>query len=967
MQQDKQNEKTIFLTGILCFVFFLSGASALIFELLWFKLAGLTFGNSVWATALVLSGFMGGLALGSGWVAFKGHRIEQPLRFYALLEVTIAVFGFFLVLIFPRLTQTFLPAYRVLSHHPFLLNSFRTIAAFILLVLPAGAMGATLPLLVKALYKKTPSFGQVLGVLYGWNTFGAVAGVLGGELFLIKFFGLRGAGLMAACLNLTAASIVFIIYKKQKNTQAATTTPIAGKFIFSRVIIRVLGASFFSGFILLALEVIWFRFLVLFFIATSLNFSIMLTMVLLGISAGGLIAGKLYRRYPDAHRFLVPVLAFNGILIILLYTNFNSVYYASLGLGNNLQLVLAALFLIFPVSFISGTIFIMLGKKLHEQIPLETSASGFLTVANTTGGMVGSLVAGMVLIPYLGIEKSFFALALGYGVVISLLYSRQKQENSPRTKVSLDGLLIGTFLLCLVIFPFGFMHSKYLRIPVAPFLAGGEKLMVIREGLTETIQYLQKDIFNKSYYHRLVTNSHSMSSTGLKPKRYMKLFVYLPTAIHPGVEDALLICFGCGSTAKALTDTKSLKNIEIVDISRDIIKESQVVFPDPRENPVYDPRVKNHVEDGRFFLLTRERKFDLITAEPPPPSDSGIVNLYTQEYFQLIYDRLKEGGVVTYWLPVYQLSVAESKSILKGFCNVFKESSLWKGSGYEWMMVGVKNPQKAVSVARFSRQWVDPVVAAEMQALGFASPEQLGAFFIADGPRLQEWISASLPLIDNYPQRLSSDVKIRPDGEYLRFMASNAAKENFMNSPSIAKIWPAELREKTGAYFAAAHIINELVTPPEWRQYTTSSYLHQCLTDPLLARYALWVLGSDLYAQNILTRFLAENPRKKKPSPEMFIHLASAALQNRDFPLVEYYLNLQVSFGMVTHSLNDFSSFDLCTVRLYLLYLSGKKAQAPAVVTEYLNYVRNKSGQAEMEKLKGMITQYLNWLEQNFK
>jgi len=156
-------------------------------------------------------------------------------------------------------------------------------------------------------------------------------------------------------------------------------------------------------------------------------------------------------------------------------------------------------------------------------------------------------------------------------------------------------------------------------------------------------------------------------------------------------------------TAKALTDTKSLKNIEVVDISRDIIMESSVIFPDPEENPIHDPRVRVHIEDGRFFLLTRQRTFDLITAEPPPLNMSGIVRSQTpREYFQ--FDPLTaypEGGIVTYWLPVYQLRVSETKSIIKGFCNVFKESSLWAGSGLEWMLVGIKNPGKPVSEKDF--------------------------------------------------------------------------------------------------------------------------------------------------------------------------------------------------------------------------------------------------------------------------
>ena len=130
-----------------------------------------------------------------------------------------------------------------------------------------------------------------------------------------------------------------------------------------------------------------------------------------------------------------------------------------------------------------------------------------------------------------------------------------------------------------------------------------------------------------------------------------------------------------GSTAKALTDTRDLESIVVVDISEEILDLAQVVFPGAGTNPLDDPRVEVHVEDGRFFLQTTDRRFDLITSEPPPPKLAGVVNLYTKEYFQLIHDRLGEGGVATYWLPVQQLTLTEAQSIMRAFLDVFGRPS----------------------------------------------------------------------------------------------------------------------------------------------------------------------------------------------------------------------------------------------------------------------------------------------------
>jgi spermidine synthase len=148
-----------------------------------------------------------------------------------------------------------------------------------------------------------------------------------------------------------------------------------------------------------------------------------------------------------------------------------------------------------------------------------------------------------------------------------------------------------------------------------------------------------------------VTRGFGMASTDEWPRRYMKQFVYLPLNLHPGAERALLISFGSGSTAKALRDVSGLREIDVVDISRDIFDVSDIIYPGVSQNPLSDERVHTHVDDGRFYLLTTPKRYDLITSEPPPPKHARVVNLYTQEFFELVKGRLADGGINTHWLP----------------------------------------------------------------------------------------------------------------------------------------------------------------------------------------------------------------------------------------------------------------------------------------------------------------------------
>lgn len=209
--------------AVLCLVFFASGASAVAFETLWFRQAGLAFGNSVWASSLVLAAFMAGLALGNALAARAADRFSEPLRAYAFMEVAVGASGVALVIFLPMLAGVFAPLFRPLLDRPALLNPLRMGLAFALLLVPSTAMGMTLPILARVLGSWGEGFGKVLGRLYGWNTLGAVAGALLTEGLLLKALGVRGAALAAAALNLTCAVVVLRLSRAAACPPAAAT------------------------------------------------------------------------------------------------------------------------------------------------------------------------------------------------------------------------------------------------------------------------------------------------------------------------------------------------------------------------------------------------------------------------------------------------------------------------------------------------------------------------------------------------------------------------------------------------------------------------------------------------------------------------------------------------------------------------------------------------------------------------
>jgi predicted membrane-bound spermidine synthase len=847
------------MTRALCLVFFASGAAALLFETLWFRQAGLALGNTVWATALVTASFMGGLAIGNALAARYGRRVQRPLAIFALMEVIVGASGVALVFGFPVIAATLAPLLGSLAA-PATLNGVRIAVAFLLLVIPSSAMGATLPLLARTLSAWDENFGRVLGRLYGWNTLGAVAGAVAGELFLIGALGIRGTALAAASLDLLAAGVAFILSRSMAPIPSVVASGERAPLRAGARGRRIIVAAFLSGALLLALEVVWFRFSLLFFASTSLTFALLLAVVLLGISAGGFAGSVWLHRQPEGYRFAPIVALAGGSAVVVAYAGFPA---ALAPHGAHLVVLPIDVFwlsvkLIFPVCVFSGVLFTLFGKALHAQVEEEAWAAGTVTVANTMGAMLGALVGGFVLLPRLGMERSLFVLALGYLVVALVTPWSVRAGRERLAQIVAWGLC----LVVIALFPFGLMNSRYMRLVVQRWSEDGSFVVAAKEGLTETVVIFRRDLLGHPVSYRLVTNGAGMSATGKIASRYMGLFVWWPVAVHPEPKTALLISHGMGTTARALTETQSLVSIDVVDISADVLQLSAVAFA-PGSNPLEDPRVRTHVEDGRFFLATARQQYDIITAEPPPPRAAGIVNLYSQEYFQLIHDRLEDGGIATYWLPVYQMEADEIRAIIRGFCAVFEDCSLWTGQALEWMLVGGRGAGVPAMLEQFVQQWEDPVVLSRLRDAALESPAQLGALFLADAANLRELTANDLSLDDDHPHRLSPQRRGPPSlasmSFYLEMMDTAGARERFVNSEWIRRRWPESLREQSVAEFATQERLNRLLLGPSY--YTREAApvgsaaslaeLDAFLTGTTLETPVLWAAGTSAEEQRI--------------------------------------------------------------------------------------------------------------------
>jgi len=933
--------------AVLCGVLFFSGTGALIFETLWLRLSGLAFGNSTWAAALILSSFMAGLALGNALAASSRIRRWRPLHFYAVLESVVAFFGCTIVFSLPVLGDFMPPVWQTLWNYQPTLLGLRFAVSFLILLVPTTAMGLTLPVIIEEPLLEETEFSRAIGFLYGSNTLGAMLGAVLGEAYLIGAFGLYGTSVIAGAMLCIAAVIALAVVRFGRARYAgfkSADPPAQSKFplIFDasyRLPRRLLFISFGTGLIFLALEVIWFRFLRLYVASSPTAFAIMLAIMLAGIGVGGLIAGAVFRSPRRSHQVLTVLLLAAAILVPLSYLLFpGELIRATNGVFDLRwwQIAVLCVALMFPAAFVSGILFPVIAAEVQTRVGDRMNSTGVAALLNTTGAAIGPLLASFVLLPALGYQTSLICCAAGYAL-LSLLVSERAAWSVPRPVGIIVVSLWAILILGLVFFPYGRAgtHFAHASRPYEVDDQGRVLARVVKriEGTSDTWQLLRRDLFGKPYYYRLLSDAFSMSATNPRNQRYMRLFAYLPLAFHPAAKDVLLLCYGCGVTADAFTRKSTVERIDVVDISKEVFALADFYSGINYRNPLRDPRVHAVVQDGRFFLQASPQKYDLISGEPPPPKMAGAVNLYTQEFFSLMRSRLKENGIATFWLPINQLKVEETKAILRAFHNAFPNALVWGGADQDWIMMGLNGPARRATEEELRQLWNDPKTGADLRTIGIEVPQQLSALFLMDGDEIDRITQNVAPLTDVYPKRLTD----RPwDDEAnhrfaLNYLTAPAAVQRFVQSSLIKQIWPETLNP-------AAAEMESFLTVRQTR------YLSEIVGSNKLAELDLYlrhsrlrmpvleVLGSDGLRVSIAERIAKTSAT---PPLEVMPDLIAGALAQRNIDTAIQLLENEKDSGAL--GAND--TFLLA----YLYCLNGSVDKAETLIAANAGAIKKDS------------------------
>lgn len=732
-------------------MFFLSGASALIYQVAWVRSLSLIFGGSHLAVTVVLSTFMAGLALGGYLIGRYSEENKNPLRLYGLLEVGIglsAVLFIILMGLYPSI-------YRILTSgredSTLFVLIIRILFSFFALLIPTTFMGGTLPVLTRFVSRQPEDVRGYLSFLYSFNTFGAIAGAALAGFVLLPNIPVSRTLYIAICINLSIGLLAILIGKKGKGEvleKEGISDVREGDLSISRLILIGIGIS---GFCALGYEVLWTRVLTMVVGASVYSFTTMLIAFLSGIAMGSAAFGLLPRVFKvneggiEKSLFsfgLVQVII--GISALLVTINMRNLPVNSIQIQRFFSKVmdpfearqwsnitLAFLYMVFP-AFFMGVAFPLAGKIYAVIRGRIGSAVGDVLAYNTVGAILGAGISGFFLIYLLGIERGLEILILintGFGIFVILnLFKGYIKWASPVITI--------LFILYLVFVPdsFRLWDSKYFAIFRANQPEAFKTKELIKEAKenTEVLYYKEgveanvSSIKVKGGHQAFLTNGRVEASDHLGDLQVQYTLGHLPMLLNRNPEDVLVIGLGSGVTLGSTSVHPEAKSITLVELAPEVVGVART-FSRYNHDVLNNPKIKIIFNDGRNHLLTTNKKYDVITADPIHPWFRGAGYLYTKEYFEIASSHLKKGGIMCQWLPIYELTIKDLRSIVRTFRQSFKYTMLWL-IYYDSVLIGSNEPIY-IDEQELEKRISNPVIKADLDRVFMGSAWDLLSYF----------------------------------------------------------------------------------------------------------------------------------------------------------------------------------------------------------------------------------------------
>jgi spermidine synthase len=728
-----------------------SGAAALIYQIVWFQMLSLIIGSSAISLGLLLATFMGGMCIGSIGLSYVIPPDRHPLRVYAMIEAGIGVSGLLVLLLLPLVGSV----YSALGGSGFFGLVLRALLSVICLLPPTILMGATLPAIARWV-EATPKGVSWLGFFYAGNIGGAVFGTLLAGFYLLRVHDVTIATVVAVAVNAGVSLVGLSLSRVTAHTPRAAT---AAKRDLPRVapgawpVYVTIGLS---GLTALGSEVLWTRLLSLAFGATVYTFSLILAAVLLGLGVGSSL-GSFAARTAKSPRTALGICQFllMGALAWAAYSATRSLPYWPI--NPNLSIspwftfqidFVRALWTVLPASILWGMSFPLALAAVASSREDPGHVVGGVYAANTVGAIIGSLAGALLVIGWMGTQQGQRLLIIFAAVSALLMLALVFTEETGGLRV--DGrsvawgvVTVGAGLwLVSTVQPVPGLLVAYGRYS-ATWVGSENEYVFVGEG-THSSMAVTRTYNGVLNYHNA---GKVQASSEPQDMRLQRMLGHLTTLVPENPRSVLVIGFGAGVTAGAVSIDPRVEKVTIAEIERLVPEVVSTYFSEYNYGVAQNPKVDVRIDDARHYLLTTDEKFDAITSDPFDPWVKGAATLYTREFFEVMKSRLNPGGVVTVFVQLYQAGLDAVKSEIATFVDVFPNATVWlnthEGTGYDLVLLGQVEPT-VVDLGKWDQLLARPdmqQVAYSLSEIGIYGADDLAVSYGGRGPELQPWLA----------------------------------------------------------------------------------------------------------------------------------------------------------------------------------------------------------------------------------
>jgi spermidine synthase len=827
-------------------LFFLSGISGLIYQVVWVRVFGNVFGNTIYSASIVVAVFMLGLGVGSyvvgAWADRRYARLRQfesgqgsssnasvsrvpshpanpgvpphsLLRVYGTFEIVIAAMGLAIAAVLPHLgaVSALVSSYVREPSGWFALSTssyFARAGIAVALLTPITLlMGGTLTLLIRHLVRTDlEAGGWRVAVLYGINTAGAALGAVVTDFALVPAAGLWGTQMVAVFFNALAGVGAWHLVRSENRQmvrlQPDTTTgkkrqkgrdrarsvrrqPDQGGSVRlqpeaagaanvavqsndaanhespsgTRAVVLTSVALAMTGLASLGMEILWFRHFNILLGGFRAVFSLLLALILVGIGAGSFIGGAVYRRAGRPAEWLMIA---QGLFVASTLFGFAA---ADVNVINNdpagrrpgsllpdgaMPAVGALAEIWFNAKPMLAEIFIPallmgfsfpLGNAVIQHAERSVGRrAGVLYLANTVGAVCGSLLAGFVLLPMLGLQTgTTILMALATLAIVPLYFASERPLRVFAGSLAIAGVALGLWSQ---------LPADHVTMRALGRTPNNERRLLVSDGLTELIAVTEAPDKGRTLY----TNGHAMSSTLPLSQRYMRALAHIPLLSMDNPETVLVIGFGVGNTTHAATLHPSVRRVELADLSRDVLAHAEY-FAAANKDVLLDPKVVVHINDGRQHLQMQPAgAYDLVVLEPPPIAYAGVSALYSREFYALARTRLKPNGYISQWLPAYQVPSETALAMVRAFVDVFPESVLLSGAEADLLLLGANGDRIEIDPEHVASTLSNSAaVRADLDRISLGTLHEIVGSFVGSRRTLADATRDVTPVMDDRP------------------------------------------------------------------------------------------------------------------------------------------------------------------------------------------------------------------------